>query len=186
MTWPPLKLLDYRDRVADLESDEIPFARVVLAHLKALETRADPVSQRNWKKRLMIGLHEQGLSSDDVQHLLNVIDWLMELPPRQERILRREMNEYEEGRRMPYVNSFVRDSMLETIEDLLGSKFGKEGEELIPVITDLRDAEKYRSLIRTIALATKLDEVRQAVAKEAAPAKPPRKGRNGKRGSTKT
>jgi len=76
--------------------------------------------------------------------------------------------------------------MLETIEDLLGSKYGKEGEELIPVITDLRDAEKYRSLIRTIALATKLDEVRQAVAKAAAPARRPRKGGNGKRASTKT
>jgi hypothetical protein len=87
---------------------------------------------------------------------------------------------------MPYVNSFIRDTMLETIEDLLGSKFGKEGEELIPVITDLRDAEKYRSLIRTIALATKLDDVRQAVARAAAPAKWPRKGGNGKRGSSKS
>jgi hypothetical protein len=74
--------------------------------------------------------------------------------------------------------------MLETIEDLLGSKFGKEGEELIPAITEMRDAEKYRVLIRTIALATTLEEVRRAVAKAAAPARRPRKGGNGKRGSS--
>jgi hypothetical protein len=185
MSWPPLKLLDYANQVAELESSNNPFAKVVLAHLKTLETRGDPTSRRNWKKRLMQGLHEQGLSSQDVRQLVNVIDWLMELPTRQERILRREMNEFEEGRRMPYVNSFVRDAMLEMIEDLLGSKFGKEGEELIPAITELRDAEKYRVLNRTIGMATTLDEVRRAVAKAAAPARPPRKRGNGKRGASK-
>ncbi len=42
MSWPPLKLLDYADRVAELEASKNPFAKVVLAHLKALETRNRP------------------------------------------------------------------------------------------------------------------------------------------------
>jgi hypothetical protein len=47
-------------------------------------------------------------------------------------------------------------------------------------------AEKYVTLNRTVATATTLDEVRRACAKAAAPARRPRKGGNGKRGSTKT
>jgi hypothetical protein len=82
MGWPALKLLDYANRVAELEGSKNPFAKVVLAHLKALETRKDPSSRRTWKVRLVRGLYERGFSSEDVRQLLRVIEWLMELPPR--------------------------------------------------------------------------------------------------------
>jgi hypothetical protein len=36
MTFPPVKIFDYANREAELEADSNPFARVVLAHLKAL------------------------------------------------------------------------------------------------------------------------------------------------------
>jgi hypothetical protein len=185
MSWRPLKLLDYADRVEELEASTNPFAKVVLAHLKALQTRGDPVSRKDWKIRLLRGLQKQGFGSEDVRQLLNMIDWLMVLPRREQRAFRQELNQYEEGRRMPYVNSIIRDTMLEAIEDLLSSKFGKEGEELIPTITELDDAEKYRSLIRTIGVVTTIEEVRKAVAKVAAPARRTRKGGNGKRGASK-
>ncbi len=35
LSWPPVKLLDYADRVPELEASDNPFAKVVLAHLKA-------------------------------------------------------------------------------------------------------------------------------------------------------
>jgi hypothetical protein len=64
-----------------LEADANPFAKVVLAHLKALETRSDPGERRAWKFRLVRGLYERGFKAEDVRQLFRLIDWLMDLPP---------------------------------------------------------------------------------------------------------
>jgi hypothetical protein len=186
LRWPVVKLLDYANRVDELEADSNPFAKVVLAHLKAVQTRYDPDGRYDWKRRLARGLHEQGFSSEDMWQLLRVIDWLMVLPPALKRQFDRELHEYEEAHRMPYVTSWERNGMLQAVEDLLRSKFGDEADELMPAISELDDAEKYLALNRAVASATTLDEVRQAVAKATAPARRPRKSGNGKRGSSKT
>ena len=52
MTFPPAKLLDFQEREAELEASTNPFAKVVLAHLKTLETRDDPNDRRVWKFRI--------------------------------------------------------------------------------------------------------------------------------------
>jgi hypothetical protein len=186
MGWPPLKLLDYADRVAELEGSENPFAKVVLAHLKALETRQEPAGRRTWKLRLVRGLYERGFSTEDVRQLFRVIDWLMELPPRVGRRFEQELDEYEEGRRMRYVTSIERSGMRKMIEVMLRTKFGEEADELMPAILEIDDAEKYEALNRTIMSAATLEEVRRACAKLAAPARRRKKGDNGKRGSSKT
>jgi hypothetical protein len=49
LVFPTVKLLDYAEREAELEESRNPFAKVVLAHLKALETRRDPEGRRTWK-----------------------------------------------------------------------------------------------------------------------------------------
>ena len=87
---------------------------------------------------------------------------------------------------MPFVTSIERAGMLRLIEDLLRTKFGEEGSQLMSAISALDDAEKYVTLNKTVATATTLDEVRRACAKAAAPSRRPRKGGNGKRGSSKT
>src|SRR5262249_4182874 len=97
MGWPALKLLDYANRAAELESSENAFAQVVLAHLKALETRGDPASRRAWKVRLVRGLYERGFTKEKARQLFRVIDWLMELPPRFQQHFEQELHEYEEG-----------------------------------------------------------------------------------------
>jgi hypothetical protein len=185
--WPVVKLLDYANRVYELETDTNPFAKVVLAHLKALETRNDLDSRRTWKMRLARGLFEQGYSSEDVWQLLRVIDWLMVLPPELKLQFDRELHEYEEARRMPYVTTWERTAMLQLIEDALSEKFGEAANALIQDIRELDDAEKYRALNRTIIRAETLEQVRQAVAEASAPTptRQSRKGGNGKRGSAK-
>jgi hypothetical protein len=186
MGWPALKLLDYADRVAELEGSQNPFAKVVLAHLKTLETRGDPAGRRTWKLRLVRGLYERGFSKEDVRQLFHVIDWLMELPSPVQQRFEQELHEYEEGRRMPYVTSIERSGMRKLIEDALRTRFGTEAEELFPVILDLNDAEKYLALNRIVWTATTLDEVRRACTKLAAPPRRRKKEGNGKRGSAKT
>src|SRR5260370_18096465 len=66
MTFPPVKLLDYTDREEELEADANPFARVVLAHLKALQTRRDPQQRRPWKFRLGGGRNDRPFGAHGV------------------------------------------------------------------------------------------------------------------------
>jgi hypothetical protein len=169
MVFPVVKLLDYRDREAELEADANPFARVVLAHLKALETRGDAEARWLWKFRLARGLHEYGFATEDVRQLLRLIDWLMVLPEAAQKRFRHELDEYEEARKMPYVTTFERDGMVKMIESVLRTKFGNEGAALVPTIRKLNDAEKYLTINEAIAMATTLEEVRQACAEAAAP-----------------
>jgi hypothetical protein len=186
MRWPPVKLLDYANRVEELENSPNPFARVVLAHLMTLETQDDPESRRNRKTRLVRGLRQRGFSSEDMRQLFRMIDWLMELPEELQEQFEQDLDEDEEERPMPFVDTYERRGMLKLIEDLLRTNFGEEGAALMPAIRGLRDADKFMALNRTISKAETLDEVRGVIAKAAAPAKRPRKGGNGKRGSSKT
>ena len=49
--FPVVKLLDYAAKWQELEADPNPFAVVVLAQLKALETRRSPAERHVWKVR---------------------------------------------------------------------------------------------------------------------------------------
>jgi hypothetical protein len=184
MTFPPVKLLDYAGREAELETHSNPFAQVVLAHLKALETRRDPEARRAWKFRLVRGLYERGLPPKDIRQLFRLIDWLMELPPALKRRFWREVQDYEEERIMPFISTpewiAMEKGMLQLIERQLRKKFGAEGAKLLPEISALEDADKVLVLGETIASATTLDEVRRACAAAAAPA-PPKKSKRRKR-----
>jgi hypothetical protein len=72
--FPQVKLLDFAAHEAMLEASTNPFAKVVLAHLKALETRGDPANRYAWKVRLVRGRSERGFSAKDVRELFRVID----------------------------------------------------------------------------------------------------------------
>ncbi len=56
------KLLDYRDRLAELEQSQNPFVIVVEAHLAALETRGDEQDRLRQKLALARKLYERGFS----------------------------------------------------------------------------------------------------------------------------
>jgi hypothetical protein len=181
LTFPAVKLLDYAGREAELEADGNPFARVVLAHLKALETRRDPDGRRAWKFRLVRGLYERGFGADDIRQLFRLIDWLMELPPPLDDQFWEEINRYQEERTVPFVTTperyGIKKGMLQIIETLLRDRFGEEGARLLPEIKALNDPDKFVLLSPVIAKATTLDEVRSACAAASAPPEPPPKKR---------
>ncbi|MGH7173403.1 MAG: hypothetical protein ACRELG_24225, partial [Gemmataceae bacterium] len=77
--FPVVKLLDFAAHETMLEASANPFAQVVLAHLKARETRGNPADRHAWKVRLVRNLYERGFSPKDVRELFRLIDWLMEL-----------------------------------------------------------------------------------------------------------
>jgi hypothetical protein len=186
MTFPAVKLLDYAGREEELEADRNPFARVVLAHLKALETRRDPAARRSWKFRLVRGLYEQGLGAEDVRRLFRLIDWLLELPPVLDQLFWQELKSYQEERTVPFITTperfGIRAGLMQAIEDALRIKFGEEGVSLVAEIAALQDAEKYRVINQAIIKATTLDEVRRACSQAAAPPPPERRsGANARR-----
>ena len=80
LEFPAVKLLDYAAQDEVLERDVNPFATVVQAHLKTLQTRQDPEARQVWKLRLVRSLYERGFLRENVQQLFRFIDWLMELP----------------------------------------------------------------------------------------------------------
>jgi hypothetical protein len=103
-----VKLLDYRDRMAELDASKNPFAMVVKAHLKLQETKKDNRSRKVWKMRLIRQLHEEGYNQEEVLNLFNFVDWVLVLPKRLEAEFWLELKAYEEERKMPYITSVER------------------------------------------------------------------------------
>jgi hypothetical protein len=112
----PRKLLDYIGREAVLEADPNPFAIVVLAHLKSLETRGNDAERFAWKVRLVRGLYNRGLTAENVRHLFRVIDWMINLPAPLALAFRQNLERLEEERHMPYVTSIERMAREEGME----------------------------------------------------------------------
>jgi hypothetical protein len=174
-TFPAPKVLDYAPRWQALEADPNPFATIVLAHLKALETRGAPDDRRVWKVRLIKGLYERGLEPEDVRQLFRFIDWIMDLPPALESLAREEIHRYEEERRMPYMTSFERlaraESLLKGIEVALKIKFGAAGLELMPEIRELQDHVLLERVLGTIESTSGPDQLRRIWARKRRPKK---------------
>jgi len=106
--FPVVKLLDYWERWQTLESSQNPFSLVVMAHLKAQETRQDQQERKTWKLMLTRQLYERGYSREEVIHLFRFIDWVIQLPEGLELEFWQAVQQYEEETRMPYITSVER------------------------------------------------------------------------------
>ena len=148
MEFPIVKLLDYAAKYRELESDPNPFAVVVLAHLKALDTRRSPADRLAWKMRLVKGLYGRRMDPEDVRHLFRFINWVMDLPAPQERVFEEELDAYQREKHMPFIDFVERrgleKGLLEGIEVVLKMKFGDEGLALMPELHEIQDYELLR------------------------------------------
>jgi hypothetical protein len=165
LRFPAVKLLDLAAHEAALEASANPFSKVVLAHLKARETRDNPADRHAWKLRLVRGLYERGFSARDVRELFRVIDWLLELPPALQQVFWQDLDSIQEEKRMPYVTSIERVGRREGIrlgiESLLRVRFGEEALQLMPEIRDIHDEEVLLAVLNALITASSPDEVRR-------------------------
>jgi hypothetical protein len=106
--FPIVKLLDYQNDWAGLESSRNPFAVVVMAHLKTKETHNKPMERKNWKLHLVTMLYDRGYSEQDILELNHFLDWLMHLPEDLEKQFQDELKAFEEAKQMKYVTSIER------------------------------------------------------------------------------
>lgn len=162
--FPVIKLLDYQQRLPELEASRNPFATVVMAHLAAVQTRSNRLQRKQSKLALVRRLYEQGFEREAVINLLAFIDWMLTLPLDLELEFKREVEQLEAQVRMQYVTSFERiarmESLLEGIEVGLKLKFGTLGLSLLPEISTLEDVEQLRAVLKGLETASNLDELR--------------------------
>ncbi|HEY9851420.1 MAG TPA: hypothetical protein V6D28_18260 [Leptolyngbyaceae cyanobacterium] len=187
-TFPVVKLLDYQQQWTVLEESRNPFAIVVMAHLKALETRDNRNQRKEWKLTLTRRLYEQGYEREDIINLFQFVDWIMSLPQILEQEFWQEVIQLEEERRMPYITSVERigiqkgieqgiqqgieqerqqsrqqfkQILLESIELGLELKFGNEGLSLLPEISLLEDVEQLRAIQTALRTVNTVEELRR-------------------------
>lgn len=185
--FPVVKLLDYQQQWSTLETSRNPFATVVMAHLKAIETRDNRTQRKEWKLALTRRLYEQGYEREDVINLFQFIDWIMSLPQELDREFWQEVIQLEEERRMPYITSVerigiekgiqqgieqgiqqerqqsrqqMRQILLEGIELGLGLKFGELGLSLLPEISQIEDVEQLRAIQTGLKTVSTVEELR--------------------------
>lgn len=100
MQFPIAKLLDYGNHWSTLESSDNPFAVVVMAHLKSLETHGNPETRLEWKLRIAELLYSKGYSTDSIFLLIQFIDWLMPQNSDFETLFESRISLYEEQHTM--------------------------------------------------------------------------------------
>jgi hypothetical protein len=130
-TFPIVKLLQYRKRVAEMEASDNPFSVVVLAHIAAQATKDSRSQLRRRKRKLTITkmLYERGYSAKEVNDIFRFIDWVLTLPTELENSFKQELITYEDQKNMPYMTSFERSGITQaqvnTVLRLLKKKLGE-------------------------------------------------------------
>jgi hypothetical protein len=166
--FPVIKLVDYQQRLPELEANRNPFATVVMAHLAAVQTRSDRLQRKQSKLVLVRRLYEQGLGRSDIINLFGFIDWVMTLPAQLEAEFWQEYRDFEASKSMQYVTSVERfgiqkgkqEGLLKGISLGLKLKFGSQGQNLLPEIEQIEDVSLLESILEAIDTANTVDELR--------------------------
>ncbi|MFP4350044.1 MAG: hypothetical protein ACLFQY_17255 [Desulfococcaceae bacterium] len=103
--FPAVKLLAYRDQWEILEASSNPFAVVVMAHLRTMETRKDQNERLQYKLALSKNLYRRGWTRQDIINLYRFIDWIMRLSEDLEKTYHEELLKFEEEIKMQYVTT---------------------------------------------------------------------------------
>ena len=122
--FPVVRLAEYVARWHELEASDNPFATVVMAHLKALETRHNAEARAVWKYYLIRRLYVRGYTRQDILNLLHFVDWLLCLPGNLEQQFKQQLEQLEAQTQMRYVTSIERIAREEGREE--GRKEGRE------------------------------------------------------------
>ena len=148
--FPSVKLLAFGGQWPLLESSANPFAVVVMAHLRTMETRKDEQERLAFKLNLSKSLYRRGWTKQEIIDLYRFIDWIMALPNDLEKAYHRELTKYEEETKMPYITTAERIGMEKGVEK--GRKETARNLLLLGILTE-----------EQIAQATELpvEEVRQ-------------------------
>jgi hypothetical protein len=133
--FPIIKILDYQDKIPELEASNNPFAAVILAQLAVMK-KENPVTKLRTKISLSKRLYAKGWKKQDLLTLFKFIDWIIALPPELELEYNETIEKIEEEFKMTYVSTAERVGIRKG--EALGIEKGKvigEGEMLVSQLT---------------------------------------------------
>lgn len=180
LDFPVIKLLDYREKWAALEADSNPFAVVVMAHLKTVETRGNAQERYAAKMTLARMLYRRGYGREDILALFRFLDWIMTLPADLDIQFRTDLEQFETEVDMTYVTSVERLAMKEGLEqgreegleqgiresilNSLVARFDAAPAEVQATLEKVKDLERLRALHRESVVAPTLEAFRDRLA----------------------
>ena len=167
--FPTVKLLDFRERLAELEANRNPVAALVLAHLAAQQTRADPARRLREKLALTRRLYDLGYTPEQVRLAFRFVDWLLRLPDELRTQFAQELRTFEEERQMTYITSIEElgiekgriEGLREGIILALELKFGDAAQPIIAEIREVNDLGMIEQIMARIKTAPTLGDVRR-------------------------
>ena len=170
LKFPTVKLLDYRAKMAQLERSQNPFALVVLAHLRSLETKRAPHKRMNAKLQLIRLMRGRGYTKKQIAELLRFIDWVLTLPQELEEELTFTLEKEDPMKRKKYVTSWERmgeergeikgeiKTLRKNINEILNLRFGFLPESIASFTQTVEDANYLQALLRRAVVCQSLDE----------------------------
>jgi hypothetical protein len=104
--FPVCKLIEKLD--AEWQSDDSLPVLLARAQIDALQTAGDAEGRYRAKWRLVRGLYDLGYNAQKVREIFRLVDWMMHLRIDLEEQFRKELSDFEEQSKMPYVTSIER------------------------------------------------------------------------------
>jgi hypothetical protein len=173
LKYPVVKLLDYRERWEELQRDPNPFAMVVMAHLKSLETKRSPKRRLHWKTELMIMMHDGRHSEEEIGYLARFMDLVMPLPDPLQNEYLIEVVKCEEKTAMQVITQTERlaiergmkqgieQTAREMVLDALQGRFPDAPMALRARVSELSDVGVLRSLHNAILVANSVQDIEE-------------------------
>jgi hypothetical protein len=182
------KLIDWLDRMEELESDPSCIGLIIAAHLQSLLTHRNFDARRASKYRLCCQLIERGLEAEEIRKLFTIIDWFLELPKDFEEEFRNDIAQFEKEKTMPVMGSFEKMVRAEgeaigvakgeaigvakgeasgaarVLKVLLEVRFGTEGIQYGEELSKRADTDWVSKLESAIRNARSIEELRSMMA----------------------
>jgi len=181
--YPVIKVLDYADRWEELETSDNPFASVLMAQLRAIQTRKNASARYEARWDITRRLYERGYNKEQIRDIFAFMDWIMHLPKRLEEDFRLRLRNLEEVKKMPYMTYIERKGKEEgrregrtiglkqgavqearqALINILTARFGRQASSLRPRIKAIQDLQVLRRLQKQAVIAENLTDFEDAI-----------------------
>lgn len=173
LRFPVCKLLDLARAERRLLRNPNPFAIVVLAQIKALQTRNALPRRQIWKTTLARLGYGRGYPKRTILDLFSFVDWVMVLPGKLEREFETEHTQFEAAHSMKYVTNIERrgrsegraEALRAAALEVLEARFGEIPYAVLEELQALRNATVLKRLPRLAAVVPGLDDFRRQLGK---------------------
>ncbi|MFQ6043817.1 MAG: hypothetical protein ACE5PV_23430, partial [Candidatus Poribacteria bacterium] len=142
----------------ELSKGDNPFALVVLAAKKSLESRGDEEKRFRFKRELVRLMLEKGYSREEIFAVFRFLDGVLALTDlEKERIIYDELRS-EEVEKVAYVTNFEKLAISQLVLEELEEKFSVVPKEIQGKLQNIEEKEVLRQLLRQAIRASSLEE----------------------------